>query len=212
MNERRIMAIAGLALLSLLAPMARSQDKAEAARVAKKVERAKSRAAHEAKEEQEAVRHFQKRLDRYAQIHANHLARLGGQKVVTAQALAGAIAKERAKAKQGDVFLQDVQPHLKKLIAEQLKGPGSKSAQEAVKEGNPEEDAVDSVDVVPRVNAVYPTGATRSTVPASVLLILPPLPECLHYRFVGRDLLLVDTVAQLIVDFMIDAAPVPSAR
>lgn len=212
MNERRIMMIAGLACLSLLAPMAQSQEKTEAARVAKKVERAKHRATHEAKEEQEAVRRFQKRLARYAQIHANHLARLGGQKAVTAQALAGAIAKDRENAKQGDLFRVDVQPLLKKLIAEQLKGPGTRAAQEAVKEGNPDEDEVDSVPVVPRVNAVYPMGAARSTVPASVLLILPPLPECLQYRFVGRDLLLVDAVAQLIVDFMTDAAPVPAVR
>ncbi len=61
------------------------------------------------------------------------------------------------------------------------------------------------VDV--RVNAVYPVGATRSTVPPSLLLALPPLPECLHYRFVGRDLLLVDSVAQIIVDFLTNAAP-----
>ena len=58
-----------------------------------------------------------------------------------------------------------------------------------------------------RVNAEYPLGAPRSTVPPSVLLTLPPLPACLHYRFVGRDLILVDSVAQLIVDFLPAAAP-----
>ena len=57
------------------------------------------------------------------------------------------------------------------------------------------------------VNVEYPVGSARSTVPPSVLLTLPPLPEALHYRFVGRDLLLVDSVAQLIVDFMPAAAP-----
>jgi hypothetical protein len=54
---------------------------------------------------------------------------------------------------------------------------------------------------------VYPPDAPRSTVPPSVLLILPPLPACLHYRFVGRDLVLVDAVAQLIVDILPAAAP-----
>ena len=63
------------------------------------------------------------------------------------------------------------------------------------------------VPVVVRVNAEYPPGAPRSTVPPSLLLTLPPLPECLHYRFVGRDLVLVDSVAQLIVDFLPAAAP-----
>jgi len=58
-----------------------------------------------------------------------------------------------------------------------------------------------------RVNAEYPPGAPRSTVPPSVLLTLPPLPACLHYRFVDRDLVLVDSVAQLIVDFLPAAVP-----
>ena len=58
-----------------------------------------------------------------------------------------------------------------------------------------------------RVNAVYPIGAPRSTVPPSVLVTLPPLPACLHYRFVDRDLVLVDSVAQLIVDVLPAAAP-----
>ena len=65
----------------------------------------------------------------------------------------------------------------------------------------------DSVPVVVRVNAVYPLGAPRSTVPPSLLLTLPPLPASLHYRFVGRDLILLDSVAQLIVDVLPAAAP-----
>ena len=40
-----------------------------------------------------------------------------------------------------------------------------------------------------------------------MLLTLPPLPACLHYRFVDRDLVLVDSVAQLIVDFLPAAVP-----
>lgn len=203
--------VAVVALAGLLVPLARAmpspQDKGEAARVAKKVERAKNRAAHEAKEELEAIRDFQKRLERYVRVHENQLARLGRQNAVTAQALAGAIIRDREKAKQGDVFIDDVQPVLKKLIAEQLRGPGAGAAQKALREGDPEEDVAESAPVVPRVNAVYPMGATRSTVPPSVLLILPPLPKCLHYRFVGRDLLLVDSVAQVIVDVLNDAVP-----
>jgi hypothetical protein len=58
-----------------------------------------------------------------------------------------------------------------------------------------------------KVNAVYAAGAPRSTVPPSVLATLPALPECLRYLFVGRDLILVDSVAQLIVDFLPAAAP-----
>ncbi len=191
---------------SMAGPLQTSAERKTAEKVAKKVERAKSRAANQAKEEQEAVRHFQKEVARYVRIHENQLARLGGQKGVTGQGLAAAIAADRAKAKQGDVFLPEIQPLLRRLIAEQLKGPDTLAARKAVVEGNPD-DEKESVPVEPHVNAAYPSGATRSTVPPSVLLTLPPLPECLHYRFVGRDLILIDSIAQIIVDFLPNATP-----
>jgi len=94
----------------------------------------------------------------------------------------------------------------RRLIAEQLNGPDALAARKAVLEGNPGEEE-DSVPVAVRINTEYPSGAPRSTVPPSLLLTLPTLPDCLHYRFVGRDLVLVDSVAQLIVDFLPAAAP-----
>ncbi len=186
-------------------PVESAQDKVEAAKVAKKVEKAKS-AKRGAKDELEAVDHFQKQVAKYVRIHENQLARLRKQQEVTAQALALAIVADRATAKQGDVFVPEVQPLLRRLIAEQLQGPDTLAARKAVVEGNPAKEE-GSVPVVPRVNAVYPTGATRSTVPPSLLLSLPPLPECLRYRFVNRDLILVDSVAEVIVDFLPVAAP-----
>ena len=114
-------------------------------------------------------------------------------------------------AKPGDLFEKDVQPLFRALIAEQLKGPDTAAAQKAVVEGNPTVDE-ESVPVPVRVNAAYPPRASRSTVPPSLLLALPPLPACLHYRFVGRDLILVDSVAQIIVDFLPAAAPALVAR
>ena len=43
------------------------------------------------------------------------------------------------------------------------------------------------------------------TVPANVLITLPPLPEPLEYRIVGQHLLLLDTSADLIVDYILNA-------
>jgi len=195
-----------LAVPVLAGPGERPQDK-EAAKVAKKLEKALG-TAHQA----EALRHFQEEVAEYAELHAKQLAKLGPHVPVDAQeldaaqkALAHGIAATRAKARPGDIFRPEVQPLFRRLIAEQLEGPDSLAARKAVVEGNPEEE--DSVPVVVRVNAEYPPGAPRSTVPPSVLLTLPPLPACLHYRFVGRDLILVDSVAQLIVDFLPAAAP-----
>lgn len=203
--------IGALAALCLAVPLLASpgeppEEKEEAAKVAKKVERALA-TAHQAKEESEALRHFQAKVAAYAELHAGQLAKLGGQEsVATQKALAHAIEKHRAEARQGDIFRREVQPLFRRLIAEQLEGPDALAARKAVLEGNPGEEKP-PVPVVVRVNAEYPLGAAWSTVPPSLLLTLPPLPASLHYRFVGRDLVLVDCVAQLIVDFLTDAAP-----
>ena len=195
-----------LAVPVLAGPGERPDEKSEAAKVAKKVQKALG-TAHQAEEEREALRHFQEEVAEYAELHAKQLAKLGAQEPVAAQeALARAIEAKRAKAEPGDIFQPEVQPLFRRLIAEQLKGPDALDARKAVVEGNPglEEE---SVPIVVRVNAVYPLDAPRSTVPPSLLLTLPPLPSSLHYRFVGRDLVLVDSVAQLIVDVLPAAAP-----
>jgi hypothetical protein len=191
-----------LAVPVLAGPGERPDEKKEAAKVAKKMEKALATS-----EEREALRHFQEEVADYAELHAKQLAKLGAQdSLATQEALARAIEAKRAKAEPGDIFRPEVQPLFRRLIAEQLKGPDTLDARKAVVEGNPglEEE---SVPIVVRVNAVYPLDAPRSTVPPSLLLTLPPLPSSLHYRFVGRDLILVDSVAQLIVDVLPAAAP-----
>jgi hypothetical protein len=197
--------------------VAQPDDKVDAAKAAKKVARAKN-SADQAEDERKALRHFHKEIADYAELHAKQLARLSRhlagdaqQASAEQQALATAIAAKRSRALPGDVFQPEVEPLFRRLIAEQLVGPDAADARKSVQEGNPaaaDEDA--SVPVVLEINAVYPSGAPRSTVPPSVLLTLPELPDALHYRFVGRDLILVDSVAQLIVDFIPDAAPVPA--
>ena len=197
----------GLAIATLAGADQKPQDKSEAARVARKMAKAQGKAC-QADEERKALRDFHEHVTDYAELHAKQLAKLGshGESEASQEALATAIAAKRTKAETGDIFRREVQPLFRRLIAEELQGPDSLAARKAVLEGNPSDEA-DSVEVVPRVNAIYPIGATRSTVPPSVLVTLPTLPSCLHYRFVGRDLLLVDSVAQIIVDFLPAAAP-----
>jgi hypothetical protein len=217
MNDHTVLAhhiaarflIVPLTALYLIAPVvARAEDKDEATKVAKKLARAVAK-AHDAKEEREALRHFQEDVNEYAELHDKQLAKLGPRTDARddpQQALAAAIKRHRDSAKPGDIFNAHVQPIFRRLIAEQLSGPDTLAARKAVIEGNPAEEE-DSVPVVVRINGEYTNGAPRSTVPPSVLLTLPPLPECLNYRFVGRDLILVDAVAQIIVDFLPAAAP-----
>jgi hypothetical protein len=56
-----------------------------------------------------------------------------------------------------------------------------------------------------KVNAKYPDAAPLPTVPPNLLAALPKLPEDLEYRFINRDLILLDVHANVIVDFMLNA-------
>ena len=54
------------------------------------------------------------------------------------------------------------------------------------------------------VNQAYPDGLPLQSMPPSLLLNLPRLPKELEYRFVGRELILRDIPANLIVDVIPD--------
>jgi hypothetical protein len=201
----------GLAVLLLAAPVLAGSgqeptEKKEAAKVAKKMAKAQ-KTGHETEEEREALRHFQEEVAEYVDLNARLVARLGRPESVAAQkALAHALAASRAKARPGDIFRPEVEPLFRRLIATQLEGPDALDARRTLLEGSVGDERP-SVPVVARVNGEYPIGASRATVPPSLLATLPALPACLHYRFVGRDLVLVDSVAGLIVDLLPAAAP-----
>jgi hypothetical protein len=207
---RLLIGLLGALCLAVPPVLAVNRDGPEAkneAAVAKKVERAQGAAYRSA-----AIRHFQEEAAEYAELHARQLAKLElrgsdtPESPATQRALAQAISTHRVKAKPGDIFRPEIQPLLRRLIAEQLEGPESLAARKAVVEGNPGQEE-DSIPVAVRVNGEYPSGAPRSTVPPSLLLTLPPLPKALEYRFVGRDLILLDSTAGLIVDVLPNAAP-----
>lgn len=58
-----------------------------------------------------------------------------------------------------------------------------------------------------RVHADYPAGRSIPLMPTCLLIALPRLPPELQYAFVGRDLILRDVHAGLIVDFVPRAIP-----
>jgi len=61
--------------------------------------------------------------------------------------------------------------------------------------------------VEPGINMRYPEASVRTTTPPSLLLVLPTLPAELSYRFVNRDLLLLDRNTALVLDILPDALP-----
>jgi hypothetical protein len=121
------------------------------------------------------------------------------------QQMADAIRKLRPNAMPGEVFTPGVRRMLTGLVKSQVQGPAGKDAKDAiVGEGNPKTDKV-SAPVPLKVNSSYPSNASFSTVPPSVLMALPPLPKEVEYRFVGHSLILRDTKANMIVDILPNA-------
>jgi hypothetical protein len=111
----------------------------------------------------------------------------------------------RPNAKRGDLFTQGVTGMFASTIRAQVDGPGGDAVMETILgEGNPESPE-SPADVPLAVNGAYPSGAPLSTMPPSLLFALPTLPKGLEYRFVGHNLILLDSQAMLIVDIMPDA-------
>ena len=127
-----------------------------------------------------------------------------GQINASEQALAAAIREARPQARAGDIFFPDARELFFRIIRGESKGPTKARVRAAIKEGNPKNEGS---PVRLGANAVYPDGAPLSLVPPNLLIKLPQLPKELDYRFVGRHLILRDTAANVIVDYILDVVP-----
>jgi hypothetical protein len=161
-----------------------------------------------------AVEEFQRRVTAYQEVRKGIESGLPKLKPTPEaaeinahqKALATGLLKARAGAKQGDLFFPEVREYFVTTVRSEMKGRQGTPARGAAAQGNPKlDDLPGSVKVA--VNAPYPDTQPVSSVPPTLLLRLPKLPENLSYRFVGRDLILRDGDAAIIVDFIRDAAP-----
>jgi hypothetical protein len=127
------------------------------------------------------------------------------QKISTREkALADEIRTERAGAHQGDVFSPSAAKEIGVVVAEDFNSRPLKD-QKAILVEVP-------MKAPPSINTDYPTTLPLATVPPSLLLKMPTLPEELEYRFLGRHLILRDIKANLIVDFIPDVVPAGPAK
>ncbi len=134
------------------------------------------------------------------------LPRLGSKEsqehiVAHQQAFAQKIREARADAKRGDIFAPEIAEEFRRLIRREFQGPKGSNARKTIRQGDP---------VKPfrlRVGDAYPETLPVTTMPPALLLALPQLPEGVAYRIVGRDLILQDVDARVIVDFIHEALP-----
>lgn len=111
-----------------------------------------------------------------------------------------AVIDARVDAKQGDVFIPAAAHLIRKIIKNSFKGKEKLELRKTVFEA-------ETKGVPVRVNFAYPEAKEKVEMPPTLLLSLPQLPKQLRYRFVGRNLLLVDRENGLIIDYLTKALP-----
>jgi hypothetical protein len=110
------------------------------------------------------------------------------------------LREARLGSKRGDVFTEEVAKHIRAVIRSRFKGTDLQQLREIILEA-------ETKGIPVRVNYPYPSNKELAQIPATLLMVLPPLPKEVRYRFVGRHLLLVDTGNGIIVDYMSGALP-----
>jgi hypothetical protein len=107
----------------------------------------------------------------------------------------------RAGARRGDVFIPEASELIRRMIKDEFKGRERVELRDTVLR------EADTKAVPLRVNYPYPESQELLEMPATLLLRLPQLPKQLRYRFVGRNMLLVDRENGLIIDYFTNALP-----
>jgi hypothetical protein len=159
-----------------------------------------------------ALQTFHERVDAYAALH-RRLAPLPSAdtmadpltKLLTKTYLASAIRGSRPYAQQGDMFSPEIATLFRWMLADAI---GQRDAESFVAELNV---AIAAPHVMhPDVNETY-TMASLCRLPVNIRSALPKLPPELDYRLAGRDLVLWDIYAGIVIDFVPDAVTSPGS-
>ena len=153
---------------------------------------------------------FLSRVQAYVGLHKSIESTLGALKptdlpeMITAhqQALARKIREARPNAKPGDIFTENARKAFRRTIREEFRGPHGRGARTTIRQGEPLK------EIHLHVNESYPDGVPFTPVPPILLLKFPKLPDqVVAYRIVGRDLVLLDVEANLVVDSILEIIP-----
>jgi len=160
--------------------------------------------------EKETIKKFDGRVKQYVSLRASVKAKAPKlskdstpEQIQAAEtALVAGLQTARASAKPGDLFTPDIAQYIRTTLKREFKPAEKKEIRKVMLE---KDDT--SVPVTLKVNHPYPDAKDFVEMPATLLLKLPQLPKELKYRYVGRNMILVDTDNNLIVDYMLDALP-----
>ena len=110
-------------------------------------------------------------------------------------AMGDAIRAARVGARPGDILTKEAARLFRTIIKRDFR-ERSKGGQKVMLDDIPH--------FRPKVNQTYPSEWPLATFPPPLLVAMPPLPAGLEYRLLSDALILRDTKANLIVDFMLD--------
>src|SRR5215471_18287353 len=161
-------------------------------------------------EDAAGFKEFSDHVQQYVQLHKSVESTLPSLKptdrpeMIAAhqEALARKIREARPHAQVGDIFTSKVREAFRHAIRGEFQGPHAPHARATIRQGDPVK------EVHLRVNQVYPKAVPYTTVPPTLLLKLPKLPPEVVYRIVGRDLVLLDDKANLVVDLIPEVIPI----
>jgi hypothetical protein len=157
------------------------------------------------------IQDFSKRVDEYVKLRKRMEAGLPAPKSKSSSAdlkqyqasLAQKISAERSQAKPGDIFTPAVSTLFRKLIAMPFKSGHGSKIRASLRHAEPVR------GLSPAINQQYPQTVALQSTPPTLLSDLPKLPAEIEYRIVGRELILLDSAAGLVVDLLPDALPAP---
>jgi hypothetical protein len=150
-----------------------------------------------------ALAEFQERIAEYVTVHTAVAGRLpplrrtdDAAEIATREvALGEGIAAARSRAQRGDVITAEASRILRRLIKRDFR-TRSTAERKLMMDEIP--------NFRPRVNQVYPSVWPLATFPATLLKVMPALPEVLEYRLLSEALILRDVKANIVVDFILD--------
>lgn len=151
------------------------------------------------------VAEFQKRAKQYLDWR-NNIGKTPSpgdspEKIIAARReLANKVRVGRAGAKQGEIFRPDAADYFRRQIAATLNSRHGERVRSSLRHSEPTEMEL-------QINQSYPEKVALQSTPPSLLLNLPELPKGLEYRILGRELVLRDSDANIVVDYVANALP-----
>lgn len=120
--------------------------------------------------------------------------------VAKQQEMGNKLRVARAGAKQGEIFTPRIAAYFRRQITASFSGAHGKEIRASLAHAEP-------VKLELQINQSYPPDQPLQSTPPTLLLNLPNLPDGLEYRLLDRELVLRDTEANVVIDYVPNALP-----